>query len=94
MYVSNDLSGRVRRRVKEAASLVKAINTNSINRIITESVIRIGKASGFNVVAEGIETEGELSLLKRIRCPHGQGYLLAKPENSDSFMSRLQNGAS
>jgi predicted signal transduction protein with EAL and GGDEF domain len=31
------------------------------------------------VIAEGIETESQLSLLRNLGCDYGQGYLLAKP---------------
>jgi EAL domain-containing protein (putative c-di-GMP-specific phosphodiesterase class I) len=30
-------------------------------------------------VAEGIETESQLTELKRLGCPYGQGYLLSRP---------------
>ena len=32
-----------------------------------------------NVIAEGIETQTQLELLRELRCPLGQGYLFAKP---------------
>ena len=32
------------------------------------------------IIAEGIETESQLSLLQFLGCDYGQGYLLAKPQ--------------
>jgi EAL domain len=34
---------------------------------------------GMDVVAEGIETLGQLSELRRLNCRYGQGYLFARP---------------
>ena len=41
----------------------------------------IGLASAFNlaVVAEGVETLGQLELLRRLRCDYSQGYLHSRP---------------
>jgi EAL domain-containing protein (putative c-di-GMP-specific phosphodiesterase class I) len=41
----------------------------------------IGLASAFNlaVVAEGVETHGQLELLRRLRCDYSQGYLHSRP---------------
>jgi EAL domain-containing protein (putative c-di-GMP-specific phosphodiesterase class I) len=34
---------------------------------------------GARMIAEGIETEGELAALRRLGVPFGQGYLLGRP---------------
>ena len=35
------------------------------------------------VIAEGIETENQLSLLQNLGCDYGQGYLMSKPLPAD-----------
>jgi predicted signal transduction protein with EAL and GGDEF domain len=35
------------------------------------------------VIAEGIETENQLQLLRNLGCDYGQGYLLSKPKRRE-----------
>jgi len=53
--------------------------TNKNARMIVESSIALAKRLKMKTVAEGIETEAQLALLKNKRCDFGQGYLFAPP---------------
>jgi EAL domain-containing protein (putative c-di-GMP-specific phosphodiesterase class I) len=53
--------------------------TNKNARMIVESSIALAKRLKMKTVAEGIETESQLALLKNMRCDCGQGYLFAPP---------------
>jgi EAL domain-containing protein (putative c-di-GMP-specific phosphodiesterase class I) len=46
---------------------------------ITSAVIAMGHSLGLQVVAEGVETEGQLEYLRRHGCDEIQGYWLARP---------------
>ncbi len=46
---------------------------------VVRAAIDLGRALGVNVIAEGIETQSQLAVLRELRCPLGQGYLFAKP---------------
>ena len=46
---------------------------------IAETVVRLGHTLGLAVIAEGIETESQASLLRGMGCHEGQGYLYARP---------------
>lgn len=46
---------------------------------IVSAIIAMGKALGMTVVAEGIETEQQLSYLQNLKCDIAQGYLFSKP---------------
>ncbi len=48
-------------------------------------IIGIADNLGLNVVAEGVETEGQLQLLKEINCEQYQGYLCSKPVEPKEF---------
>lgn len=48
-------------------------------RDILKSAIDMGERLGINTVAEGVETEAELHLLKSLGCNQAQGFLLARP---------------
>jgi diguanylate cyclase (GGDEF)-like protein len=56
---------------------------------LVAGVISLAHAIGHEVVAEGIETEGQLEHLREHGCELGQGYLLAYPEAADKVTERL-----
>ena len=43
--------------------------------MLIEATLLVAKSLGMTTVAEGIETEGQLSALKSLYCDKGQGYL-------------------
>jgi diguanylate cyclase (GGDEF)-like protein len=49
---------------------------------IVGSIVDLAHAIGLSVVAEGIETEDQLALLRDLECDLGQGFLLARPQPS------------
>ena len=46
---------------------------------------------GLRVTAEGVETQGQLAALRKLRCDHYQGYLLSRPIPADEFAQRFLN---
>jgi EAL domain-containing protein (putative c-di-GMP-specific phosphodiesterase class I) len=42
-----------------------------------------------NVVAEGVETDGQSSILRALGCDHVQGYLYSKPIPGAAFSARF-----
>ena len=57
---------------------ISEITTRSTARIIVESAIRLAKRLKLDTVAEGIEIEGQLEILKDLECDRGQGWLFAR----------------
>ena len=66
-------------RLKIDASFVRNAPREQKNVEIIRSIVALGTGLGIEVVAEGIETEAELALLKSLGCEYGQGYLFARP---------------
>ena len=48
--------------------------------MLIKGIAEIGNKIGFSVIAEGIETNEDLMLIKRMGVKFGQGYFLGKPE--------------
>ena len=60
-------------------SFIAGMNANPKAEAIVGTVVTLGRSLGLTVVAEGIETEAEASLLRRMGCELGQGFLLGRP---------------
>jgi len=64
-------------------------NGESGNGAIVRAIVTLAQQLGLRVVAEGVETNEELALLRRLGCDLVQGYLFAKPmrvEACDLFL--------
>ncbi|HLM01489.1 MAG TPA: EAL domain-containing protein [Pyrinomonadaceae bacterium] len=60
-------------------SFVNAVGKFGENSEILQTIISLAKNLKMRVIAEGIETENQLTLLRNLGCDYAQGYLLAKP---------------
>jgi EAL domain-containing protein (putative c-di-GMP-specific phosphodiesterase class I) len=65
--------------IKLDMDLLRGIDTSMPRRMIVEAVVGLAARLGVRVVAEGIETRGELDAVRSIGIDLVQGYLLAKP---------------
>ena len=63
---------------------------NNANYDIVRAIINLAHSLGLDVIAEGIETEDQLKILKDLGCEYGQGYLFAHPLNSVDVMDTVQ----
>jgi diguanylate cyclase (GGDEF)-like protein/PAS domain S-box-containing protein len=52
---------------------------------IVESIINLSHSLNIKTVAEGVETEEQFKLLKKLKCDYIQGYLLAKPMSEEEI---------
>jgi EAL domain-containing protein (putative c-di-GMP-specific phosphodiesterase class I) len=65
--------------VKLDLSLTREIETDPGRRALTLALVGFADGIGATITAEGIETEGELALLRRLGVDQGQGYYLGYP---------------
>lgn len=72
-------------------SFVSRIDHDHDARAITLSIIDLGKRLGLKVVAEGIETSCQHTLLAQYGCTLGQGYFIARPLARHALDSWLTN---
>jgi diguanylate cyclase (GGDEF)-like protein len=54
-----------------------------------ESVVDLGHELGLSVIAEGVETDQQLALVRALRCDGAQGYLFSRPVPEDSVRELL-----
>ena len=72
--------------VKLDGSLVQHLLENDRTREIIMSITQIAKRLNFSVVAEFVETEGQINVLKEAGCKIYQGYYYAKAVPLDEFL--------
>lgn len=66
-------------RLKIDQSFVRDIEQTPANASITRAIIALASSLSLDIVAEGIENHSEKSVLEKLGCGEGQGYLFAKP---------------
>jgi diguanylate cyclase (GGDEF)-like protein len=75
-------------------SFVSRVGDHGENAEVLQTIISLAKNLKMRVVAEGIETESQLAVLRNLGCDYGQGYLLARPqtrENAEKFLYQMSS---
>lgn len=65
---------------------VDGISIDESDRGIATAIHGVSMALQLSSIAEGIETSEQLEVLRQIGCHTGQGYLLGKPVDADTFV--------
>lgn len=71
--------------IKIDRSFVQNIEFDSDNMVLCEAIIAMAHKLKLRVIAEGIETQEQLDLLKFAGCDFGQGYFFSKPISPEEF---------
>ncbi|ETI70853.1 sensor domain-containing protein [Neobacillus vireti] len=82
-------------KIKIDKSFVDDILYHSNQGIMVKTIIDMGLNLNFAVIAEGIETDEQLSFLKKNDCRTGQGYLFSRPipaEQMDEYLFNRKSG--
>lgn len=80
-------------RIKIDKSLVENISSCNLKETdIVKSIISMAKSLGIITIAEGVETQEQLDILKHIGCDQVQGYLLGRPVSADLFEQNYLSG--
>jgi EAL domain-containing protein (putative c-di-GMP-specific phosphodiesterase class I) len=64
-------------------SFVAGMSANPENRTIVSTIISLAHFLGLKVVAEGVETDEQLEILRLLKCDEIQGFLLSRPVAPD-----------
>ena len=76
-------------RVKIDKSLIHRMTADPKTAAIVRAVISLGADLGFAVLAEGVESEAQLTMLSGMGCQQVQGYLLARPACAEEARALL-----
>ena len=60
-------------------SFVSAMDIDKVGRSIVHTIIQLAHLLDMRVVAEGVETQEQIKLLKNMGCDYFQGYFISKP---------------
>ncbi|MCP5023741.1 MAG: EAL domain-containing protein, partial [bacterium] len=75
--------------LKVDRSFIQNVTTNPDDAAITTAIILMGHSLKLNVVAEGVETESQLSFLQVLQCNEVQGFLFSPPVPADRMETML-----
>jgi diguanylate cyclase (GGDEF)-like protein/PAS domain S-box-containing protein len=71
--------------VKLDRAFVAGLGRDSGADAIAAAVINLGHALGLSVIAEGVENEEQLTVLRALRCDRAQGYLWSSPQGPEAL---------
>jgi diguanylate cyclase (GGDEF)-like protein/PAS domain S-box-containing protein len=71
-------------------SFVDGLGTEPEGTAIVHAVVGMGRALSLSVIAEGVETDGQVAALRRLGCDRAQGYWFAAPAPSEEAGALLE----
>ena len=75
--------------IKIDKSFIDDLDTNNQDLKIVQAIILMAQGLHLKVVAEGVETEHQLSILREAKCDIVQGYLLSRPLSVTDYEALL-----
>jgi len=78
--------------IKLDMTLIRHIQQNPTQRALVASLVSFADRVGADLTAEGIESQAQLSVLRDLGVPFGQGYLLGMPDAEPSVSARASVG--
>lgn len=79
-------------KLKVDQSFVREITRDPSDAAIVVAIITMAHSLGLNVIAEGVETAGQLEYLRSHGCDEMQGYLFSRPVPVGEFEQMLRGG--
>ncbi|MDG4549705.1 MAG: EAL domain-containing protein [Candidatus Contendobacter sp.] len=73
-------------RLKIDQSFVRDIAANANDRALVEAILAMAGSLRIPVVAEGVENQEQLDLLRRLGCEYAQGFYFSKPVPAEEFV--------
>ncbi len=70
-------------------SFVNDMTADADGLALVSNIINLARSLSLNVVAEGVETDEQLRLLRLLKCDEFQGFLFGRPIPADTFQARF-----
>ena len=80
-------------KLKIDRSFIQDLADGPDDAAITTAIINMAKCLDLKVTAEGVETEAQLSLLRKHACDEAQGFFFGEPLESNQVAKILRNNA-
>ncbi|MBA3813306.1 MAG: EAL domain-containing protein [Alphaproteobacteria bacterium] len=77
-------------RLKIDRSFINNISVDNGDEVIIKAIIDMSHSLNYEVIAEGVETQGQLDFLKKKKCELIQGFYFGMPMNSGDIENLLQ----
>ncbi len=78
-------------KVKIDRAFIEDLDGSTGDKKVVEAIIQMAQGLGFSVVAEGVETAEQLSILRNLNCDIVQGFLLSKPLMASQLERLMDN---
>jgi len=79
-------------KLKIDRSFVMDIDTNPASAEIVGAIVAMGHSLNLEIVAEGVENDAQLDVLKGLKCDEIQGFYYSRPIPAETFASILRLG--
>jgi diguanylate cyclase (GGDEF)-like protein len=76
--------------LKVDQGFVRGLDADTESVALVRAIIALARALGLKVIAEGVESEGQLAALRELGCDAAQGFLLARPMPPDGVVELLE----
>jgi diguanylate cyclase (GGDEF)-like protein/PAS domain S-box-containing protein len=80
-------------QVKLDRSFLSTIDQRPQQATLVRSMIELGHALGLQMVAEGIERDSQVEMLRTLPCQLGQGYLFGRPQSRAEIVKLVEGPA-
>jgi diguanylate cyclase (GGDEF)-like protein len=72
--------------IKIDRSFVRGLGENANSTAIIRAITMLATSLGMSTTAEGVETEGQLALLRELGCSEAQGFLFSRPKPAPEIL--------
>ena len=76
--------------IKIDQSFVSGIGVIEGNEAIIRTIVDLAKSLGKRVMAEGVENQEQMDLLRKLKCDSVQGFLISRPLTADKVPQFIQ----
>lgn len=77
-------------RLKIDRAFIRDLGNDDDSAAIVRSILNLASGLNLDVVAEGVETEAQLALLRSMTCDEYQGYLFSRPVEAGAVQALFE----